>query len=203
MLRNTATSWGTVSKAFHWAFVALVAAQVPLGFWLSREVAAARISGDDSTLLWLEQIHHSCGFVILFLALARLSWRTSNVVPAHPAQQPRYQTALASLTHATLYVLMFVFPLSGWAASSIIGSEQFPVPVNFFGLEMVPLDFLRGMPQPFNTFAFYREVHQACWYVGGALLALHILAALYHHFILKTDVLKRMLPRASQPESCP
>lgn len=201
MLRNTAASWGTTSKAFHWAFALFVAVQVPIGFWLSREAPQARITGDDSTLLWLEQIHHSCGFAILLIAIARLWWRTSNTVPDHPALSPRYQVALAWLTHATLYALMLVFPLSGWAASSVIGSEQFPVPINFFGFEMVALDFLRALPKPFNTFAVYRDIHVYCWWAGGTLLGVHILAALYHHFVLKTDVLKRMLPalKASPP----
>ncbi|MBL8628408.1 MAG: cytochrome b [Rhodospirillaceae bacterium] len=194
MLRNTDTAWGTAAKSLHWAFALLVAAQVPLGFWLSRESPQARITGDDSVLIWLEQFHHSCGFVILFIAGARLWWRSSNMAPAHPAQSPPYQVALAKLTHATLYVLMFVFPLSGWAASSVIGSEQFPVPINFFGFEMVPLSFLHSLGTPFNTFALYRDIHTYCWWAGGVLVSLHILAALYHHFVLKTDVLKRMMP---------
>jgi len=199
MLRNTSAAWGSVSKGFHWAIVAFALAQVPLGFWLSREAPQARISGDDSVLLWLEQIHHSCGFIILFLVLARSWWRMTNGVPAHPPGLPAYQVRLASLTHGALYVLMFVFPLSGWAASSVIGSEQFPVPINFLGLEMVPLSFLHALPPPFNTFQVYRDIHIYCWYVGGALLSLHIVAALYHHLVLKTDVLRRMWPMKGAP----
>lgn len=196
MLRNTTAAWGAIAKAFHWTLVLFALAQVPLGFWLSREAPQARITGDDAVLVWLEQFHHSFGLLILFLVVGRFWWRMTNAVPAHPGGLPAYQVALAAVTHAALYVLMFVFPLSGWAASSLIGSEQFPVPVNFFGLEMVPLDFLRGLPSPFNTFALYRDIHMYCWYAGGALLSLHILAALYHHFVIRTDVLRRMWPMA-------
>lgn len=196
MLRNSSAAWGAVSKTFHWGIVLLALAQVPLGFWLSRESPLARISGDDELLLWLEQFHHSIGLLILMVVIGRIWWRVSNAVPDHPAGVPAYQRALAALTHCVLYVLMVVFPFSGWAASSIIGSEQFPVPVNFFGMEMIPLDFLRALPPPFNTFALYRDIHVYCWYVGGALLSLHILAALYHHFVIKTDVLRRMWPLA-------
>lgn len=197
MLKNTRTSWGNAAKGFHWVFAVFVAAQVPLGFWLSREAPQARITGDDSTLLWLEQIHHSIGFTIIAIAAFRLWWRSRNQAPEHPAASPRYQVALAALTHATLYVLMFVFPLSGWAASSVIGSEQFPVPINFYGVEMIGLDFLRTLPRPFNTFAFYRDIHIYCWWLGSGVLSLHILGALYHHFILKSDVLRRMVPGLS------
>ncbi|MEQ8736531.1 MAG: cytochrome b [Rhodospirillaceae bacterium] len=193
MRQNTSERWGTVSITLHWMFAALVAVQVPIGFWLSRAAPQARITGDDWLLLWLEQIHHSMGFVILFVAAVRMSWRLSHISPDAPPA-PAYQTALAHLTHITLYALMIVFPLSGWAGSSLIGSEQFPVPINFFGLEMVGLDFLRSLDPPFNTFRLYRDIHIYCWYVGGFVLGLHVLAALYHHFVVKDNVLHRMLP---------
>ena len=194
MLKNTATTWGSVSKSLHWGLVILALIQVPLGVWLSREAPQARITGDDTVLLWLEQFHHSFGFVILFVVITRLWWRLRSIVPSHPAGLPAYQVRLASITHGALYVLMVAFPLSGWAASSVIGSAQFPVPINFFGAEMIPLAFLQSLQPPYSTFALYRDIHVYCWWVGAGLLSLHILAALYHHFVLKTNVLKRMWP---------
>ncbi|MDX2141928.1 MAG: cytochrome b [Rhodospirillaceae bacterium] len=193
MHATTPTRWSTTSVALHWIFALMVLAQVPLGFWLSREAPQARITGDDTLLLWLEQIHHSTGFFILLAAALRLSWRLSHPAPGLPPMAG-YQKALAHLTHVTLYVLMFVFPLSGWAGSSLIGSEQFPVPINFVGFEMFGLEFLRALDPPFNTFRVYRDIHIYCWWVGGGVLSLHVLAALYHHFRLRDDVLRRMLP---------
>lgn len=193
MRDNSKTQWGTVSIAVHWAFAVFVAIQVPIGFWLSRAAPQARISGDDWLLLWLEQIHHSMGFVILLAAALRMSWRLTHISPDAPPS-PAYQKILAHVTHIALYVLMFVFPLSGWAGSSLIGSAQFPVPINFFGFEMIGLDFLRSLEPPFNTFRLYRDIHTYCWWAGGGLLGLHILAGLYHHFVVKDDVLHRMLP---------
>ncbi|MBT4741161.1 MAG: cytochrome b [Rhodospirillaceae bacterium] len=193
MRENTTARWGTVSITLHWMFAVFVAIQVPIGFWLSREAPQARITGDDWLLLWLEQIHHSMGFVILAVAALRISWRLSHISPSAPPA-PAYQKVLAHITHIALYVLMIVFPLSGWAGSSLIGSAQFPVPINFFGLEMIGLGFLRSLEPPVNTFRLYRDIHTYCWWVGGGLLTLHILAGLYHHFVVKDDVLHRMLP---------
>lgn len=194
MIRNTKDQWGSASKSFHWIFALLIAIQVPLGFWLTRERPLADISGDDELLLWLEFFHHSTGFIILFVAATRLSWRTFNVVPNLPAGMAALQRGAAKLVHYSLYVLMLVFPLSGWAASSLIGNEMFPVPINFWGLEMPEVPFIRTAPDPLNSFAFYREVHQWCWRIGGWILSLHVLAALYHQFIARDNTLGRFLP---------
>ncbi len=198
MILNTRNSWGSVSKGLHWGLVLLVAAQVPLGFWLAREVPQARITGDDTLMLWLEFVHHSTGFVILFLAVTRISWRLATIVPDSPVPVAAFQKTVAKAVHIFFYVLMVLFPLSGWAASSLIGNPMFPVPINFFGLEMPEVPYVRSLPPPFNTFALYRQIHELCWWIGGGLLSLHILAALYHQFFLKDNLLVRMLPFLSR-----
>jgi cytochrome b561 len=38
------------------------------------------------------------------------------------------------------------------------------------------------------------DVHDVLLYVLLALIALHVLAALYHHVLRRDDVLRRMLP---------
>ncbi|MCB2107232.1 MAG: cytochrome b/b6 domain-containing protein, partial [Rhodobacteraceae bacterium] len=69
----------------------------------------------------------------------------------------------------------------------------------FFGFEAYSLEFLRSLDPPFNTFRIYREIHIYCWWVGGFVLGLHVLAALYHQFVAKDDVLRRMMPKLGSP----
>ncbi len=170
MLADTKTSWGQVSKSIHWLFVVLVAAEIYLGFWLAEEAPQAQLTGDDTLLLWLEIIHHTTGFILLIFAVFRLSWRLSNTTPDMPRAVVVYQKILAKAIHVTLYILMFVFPLSGWATSSVIGSEQFPVAINFFAFDVPELGFLRSFDPPYSTFSFQKQIHPICWWVGSGVL---------------------------------
>ena len=45
---------------------------------------------------------------------------------------------------------------------------------------------------------FWEEVHEFSWRIVAAVVVLHILGALYNHFIAKNDVLRRMTTGAKQ-----
>ena len=170
----------------------MIAVQVSLGFWMTRvydELIATK-SHDFSQLLQISMVHHTNGFLILILATLRLTWRATSLTPAMPAGLATYQRVLARLTHVFLYALLFTFPLSGWAALSAYEGE---FPIFFFGFEHMP----RIVPQAVNgshaPYEFYAQIHETCWRIGGVVLCLHIAGALWHQFVAKDDVLRRML----------
>jgi len=192
MLRNTTTSWGVVSRNLHWLIVAMVAIQVPLGFYMNavyKELVATG-SHDFSLLLQVARLHHTNGFLILILTTLRLAWRVTNPTPAMPRGLATYQRFLARGTHVFLYGLLFAFPLSGWSALSAYEGE---FPIFFFGWEHVP----RIVPQAVNgshaPYEFYKVIHKTCWRIGAVVLGLHVLGALWHHLVMKDNVLRRML----------
>ncbi len=192
MLRNTATSWGVISRNFHWLIAAMIAVQVPLGFYMNgvyQELIATR-SDDYSRLLQVSQLHHTNGFLILILATLRLTWRATNPTPAIPSGLASYQRFLARLTHVFLYVLLFAFPLSGWSALSAYEGE---FPIFFFGWEHVPRIVPQAIDGSHAPYEFYKVIHKFCWRLGAGVLGLHIVAALWHHLALKDNVLRRML----------
>ena len=80
MIRNTASSWGIVSRNFHWLIVAMIAVQVPLGFWMNAvyDDLIATGSKDFSQLLLISRVHHTNGFMVLILATLRLTWRAAE-----------------------------------------------------------------------------------------------------------------------------
>jgi cytochrome b561/polyisoprenoid-binding protein YceI len=177
--KNTALRWGSISRLFHWVIVALIITQfvlanmaegLPLG--MAKLATLAR--------------HKSVGITILSLAVLRLLWRLYNRnSPPLPANLKSYQKGLAHLTHYGLYLLLFAMPLSGWMMSS---AKNYPV--SWFGFFTLP-----NLVQPDEgVFEFMKSTHGL---LAGTLLVLttlHVLAALYHHFMKKDDVLKRMLP---------
>lgn len=192
-VRNTARRWGVVSRSFHWLVVALVAVQVPLGFWMvsvyeryTETYAPERLP----LVLQTSMVHHTIGFVVLILVTARLAWRLGNPTPGLPAGLALYQRVLARVTHAFLYLLLFLFPLTGWAALSAYEGE---FPIYFFGWDQVP----RLVPQvpEGSTFAyeFFADIHETLWQIGAVILGLHVAGALWHHYRRRDGVLLRML----------
>ena len=110
--RDSAAAWGSVSRLLHWAMAGLILFQLGFGLYMTRVP-------DLLARFTLTQTHKSWGFVIFVLALLRIGWRLMNRTrPPLPAAMPRWQVRAARLSHALLYVLMFVMPLSGWVLAS-------------------------------------------------------------------------------------
>lgn len=177
-LRNSTTRWGSIAQLLHWLIVALIILQVTLG------TIADQLPLGLQKLAMLAR-HKSVGITILGLALLRLLWRSWNPTPALPDDLRPYERWLARFTHAALYFLLFALPLSGWTMSSARG-----FPVSWFGLWQLPDLVPRNRP----LYEALLTTHHVLVWSLAAVALLHVTAALKHHFVLKDDVLKRMLP---------
>jgi cytochrome b561 len=190
MLRNTSERWGLVTRSLHWLMAAMILVQVPLGFLMVDAYDAWLAGhGDPALVMTLSRAHNTNGFLILILVMLRLSWRLGNPSPELPGALLAWQRFVARVTHIALYALLFLFPLSGWAALSAYEGE---FPIFFFGWDHV----FRIVPQaaegsPFNSDLF-GEIHETCWKVGALILLLHISAALWHEYIRRDGALSRM-----------
>ena len=162
----------------HWAIVALVITQFILG------TLAGELPLGIRKLAMLAR-HKSVGITILMLVLLRLLWRTLNPTPLLPPTLKPYERALARFTHVALYALLIVMPLSGWIMSS---ARSFPV--SWFSLWQLP-DLVRPDPALYRAMV---QLHLVLAWTLGLIATLHVVAALKHHFVLKDDVLRRMLP---------
>lgn len=177
-LRNTDRLWGAPAKLLHWVIAALIFNQFVLG-WLA---VTWRLS---PTKIELYVWHKSFGILILTLVLVRIVWRLLNRAPTLPPDTPRAERIAAGVSHALLYVLMVVIPLSGWVINSAGG-----IPFRVFRL--FPLPSIMAADKGVEAIA--KQVHFALFLVLALVLAVHIAAALRHHFIKRNDVLARMLP---------
>jgi cytochrome b561 len=79
---------------------------------------------------------------------------------------------------------MIAMPIAGWA---ILSAEGKPIP--FWGLELPAL--IAENKELAHTI---EELHETAGLVFYYTLALHALAALFHHYIVKDNTLRRMLP---------
>jgi cytochrome b561 len=165
--------------ALHWIIALLILVALPLGLTMTE----LQLSPQK---LKLYAWHKWLGVTVFALAVLRLLWRATHPAPPLPAAVPAWQRAAAHTLHWVLYALMLAIPLTGWLMSSAKGFQTV-----YLGVLPIP-DLLAKDEALGETLA---AVHAWLAYALAALLAVHVAAALKHHYIDRDDVLRRMLPR--------
>ncbi|WP_123146269.1 cytochrome b [Mesorhizobium delmotii] len=183
-ITNSTTRYGWAAIVLHWLIAAIFIGQFVLGFVMMR-VSSQR------TAFELIQLHKSLGFLVLGLVILRIAWRLGNAVPALPRSVGPLERRVAPLVHFALYVFQLALPLSGWALVSVSMLEIPSVPFNLFVMPDLPL------AESDTAESFWTSAHWYLAYAGIGLVALHIVAALRHHFWLKDAVLTRMIRPSS------
>jgi cytochrome b561 len=184
-LRNSENAFGAVAKLFHWGIAALLALQVALGLLMTALPLSAEKFAQFAR-------HKSLGIAILIIALARAGWRIVDPPPPPVAGIGPWQRRAAGAVHFGLYGLLILLPLTGWALSDAANT-----PVRFIGLWTLP-----SLVAPSAAAkSFLTQAHHALVLALGLVTALHAAAALYHHFMRRDPILRRMLPFVSVKEA--
>lgn len=178
MTPKSPTRYSAIAVSLHWltAIVVLVAFVYGPGGSESRVYAA---SGDFD-----RQLHESLGMIVFGLSVIRVVWRLGAATPALPPL-PRWMIVAAKSTQAALYVLLFALPATATAGAWL---EGHPLTL-LAGIRIGPL-----LPESHAIGAAIAEIHT---WLGDAIMWLagaHAAAALFHHFVLRDDVLASMLP---------
>jgi cytochrome b561 len=175
-MSSSQNKYNGLARLLHWLVVLLLIAQYAVA-WTMPDIRR------DTLPVGLVAWHLSLGTALLFVMVARLLWRVLH--PAPPSQGPELLMRLSKLGHASIYVLLFVVPILGWINASSRGYA-----VTLFGA--IPLPPLSATGSGFGHEA--GDIHALLTWVLLALIGVHVLAALYHHFVLRDDTLSRMMP---------
>lgn len=172
-------SYTRTAMVYHWLIAVLIIGSFTLGLIMSD------MPGITPNKLRFYSWHKWAGVTILGLVALRLLWRLSHRAPPYPASMPAWQRSSASGLHGALYLLMFAVPLSGYFYTLASG-----YPVVYFGLFKLPV-LMDANPE---LKPVLKALHYWLNMAMLAAVALHVAAALKHHFIDRDGVLKRMLP---------
>ncbi|MGP4788385.1 cytochrome b [Psychrobacter sp. 1Y11] len=164
--------WPMISRVFHWISALLLLVTWALMFLYDNT--------DDSLYIGL---HKAFGISLLFWMLARVISRLFVKAPPS-APMPKWQDIIAKLTHFALYALLIAMPIAG-LLMSVYGGRA----VDVFGLFEIQVFVTpdRGLARTFND--WHTDI---IWPLILAFTAAHILAALYHQFIKKDKLMKRI-----------
>jgi cytochrome b561 len=172
-----ASGYTRTAVTLHWITAVLIVA----GFAIGLYAVDLKLS---PTKLRLYSWHKWIGVTVFWLAIARLAWRWKFPAPPLPMTMPRWERLVARGTHAAIYVLLLVLPVSGWIMSSASG-----VPVVYFGVWQLP-DLVAKDKALADVL---KLVHYGLNKTLLTLVVLHVAAALKHHFVDRDSVLRRML----------
>ncbi|KEZ75829.1 cytochrome b [Salinisphaera hydrothermalis] len=188
-MEDSSASYGVISRYLHWLLALLIFAQFSLIFvftWIAPEHGsehhehAHQSSGFHETAMML---HKSIGVLILLFGLILIVWRLTQPKPSLE-MDPVWQRVLARLVHLVIYVIVIAQPLFGMLMLTSHGQS-----VPFFGLFSIPAFVSFGA----NVGETLGALHAFTgWWIVLAPVGIHIAGALYHHFVRKDDVLKRM-----------
>lgn len=165
-----------MAVTFHWVIAIAIFVMFPLGFYMADLPLSPR-------KLQLYSYHKWIGVSIFFLVWLRLAWRLYKKPPQLPAHYPDHVLWLSRLGHAGLYGFMIIIPISGWLMSSAMGFQTV-----WLGVLALP-DLIPRDPDMAEVLL---KVHLYLNLAFMALIIVHILAALKHHFIDKEPFLNRM-----------
>lgn len=168
-------------RALHWLMAAVIVAGWVLGVRSGAFEGPARGAAIA--------VHIAVASSVLVLVPLRMLLRLASGVPALPATMGGAARLAAHAVHVGLYVLMLALPMSGWLTVNSAGR-----PVSLMGFIDLPTLMVKNQPLHERI----ESLHVALAWVLAALVVLHLLAALKHHFIDRDDVLVRMLPRPAR-----
>jgi cytochrome b561 len=170
MLKNTAHSYGSITKWLHWGIVLLVLLMFLSGYF---------------GLLSMNT-HKLIGLSILSLMVLRIIWRLCNPTPELPPHVTRLERILSHSVQGLLYLALLAMPLSGWIMASTKG--YFP----HLGHWLIPFP---GIPINHNLGEVFENIHDTLAVIILVLIGLHFIGAMKHFWIDRDGILQRMLPR--------
>jgi cytochrome b561 len=172
-LKSTTERYGGVAIALHWITAVLIVLLLVSGFRAADAV-------DPVQKAAILHAHAPLGAAVLVLTFARLGWLLVDGKPMPTAGMPRLQRMAAKSVHALLYVAITFMAATGIGMFVLSGAG----PIVFGAGGALP-DFWIYQP---------RLEHFIAARILIGLLILHIGAALYHHFVVRDALIRRMLP---------
>jgi len=169
--------YDSVTITFHWLTALFVVAMFATG--ALREYAPRAWH-----LFWLEGVHVSIGIAFAVVLVGRLVWRFVGGRRLAAAATD-FTGPLSKAVHWLLYLLLAGQIALGFSLRWLQGED-----FTFFGLFSIPSLFTpdRALSHQFE------DLHNLLGWGLVIVAGGHAVAALFHRYVLKDDVLRRMIP---------
>jgi cytochrome b561 len=173
-MKQQATRYHLLLIALHWLLAFLIIAALALG-----ATKLAPMQNSNPEKIDGIRVHMIGGMFILALVLVRLLARNVTVHPAKATTGNLFLDKVAWISHRLLYIAIITMPLMGLALAYQSG--------------LFSIVFAHQGALPPDLWVYWtRTGHYLISRLLMFLIALHICGALYHTFILRDGLLRRM-----------
>ena len=172
MSRGLTSRYQPALVAVHWMLALMIIGLLCLGFFV-----LANMPNSDPKKLDILVWHMAGGMFVFVLMILRVIIRRWSARPATAVTGSPLLDRVASMVHYGFYVIVFLMIATGWTTGWLISGAFQP----------------HGDPLPdsFAVFPTFRA-HAALATLLAILIVVHIAAALYHQFVLKDGLFRRM-----------
>jgi cytochrome b561 len=163
----------------HWTIAVLIMANLAVGYICGNfELASEDV---------LMNLHKVAGILVFVLSHLRLGWRLAHRPPPLDFGSD-WQRCAAGLVQGLLYGLMIALPLTGWIVTSSF-PKRHPISLGFVDVPFLPVT--TSLPRAMLA----HSAHEVLAIMMTVLVAGHVAAALHHQFVLRDNLITRVLPR--------
>lgn len=178
---HEARSYSPLQRTLHWITALLVLGMIPVGLYMTRRGVWSNFDALTNTLYsW----HKLIGFTLLWIVVVRVIVRLMRGAPPPEPTLNAFQRIASEATHFGIYVLLLVVPILGWYGVSAFGARTAALGMTLPSIAAENQDLAKAV----------LAYHGWAAIALGALVAMHIGAALMHKIILKDGVFARMWP---------
>ncbi|MBR0755269.1 cytochrome b [Bradyrhizobium jicamae] len=170
-LKSSSERYGTVIVAIHWLTALLMIGLFATGFRAANTI-------DPAAKVAILRAHIPIALAVITLTVLRIGWWAVDRKPDPIAGSPRWQEQTARAIHVLFYVVIIGMTASGIGLMALSGAA----PMIFGGEGALP-DLWNYPP---------RVPHGLGARLLLGLVALHASAALYHQFVRRDHLLRRM-----------
>ena len=172
----TISRYKPLTISLHWLTLLLI-----IAVYCTMEFRGQFERGSEARDL-IKAIHYVLGVAILLVTFVRIAVRVGQPYPAILPQPPAWQHKMAAFVHGLIYLFLFTMPILGWLLLSAEGKH-----ITIYSLQ---LPALMGPDEQWA--GLLEEWHETLAVAGYWLLGAHALAALYHHYVVRDNTLRRM-----------
>jgi cytochrome b561 len=169
------------SRILHWLMAPMVIVQLLIGVTMIASLTYYPL---------LLAIHRPLGVLILVFAVVRLANRLTHRLPSFLATMGPIERRIATWSEYSLYALLLIQPLIGWA---MLSAARFPVTL------VGPLHLPGIAPYNLDVYGILRGVHGVLAFLLFAAFTAHVLAVLFHTLVLRDRLLDRMAVWPTKP----